>query len=50
MSIVRLHDLHFEPFISEAELGRAIGAVAADINTAYAGKRPLFVGVSYLFK
>lgn len=45
MSIVRLHDLHFEPFISEAELGRAIGAVAADINTAYAGKRPLFVGV-----
>lgn len=45
MSTVRLHDLQFEPFIPADELGRAIDRVAADLNAAYAGKRPLFIGV-----
>src|SRR5689334_4734553 len=45
MSTVQLHDLRFEPFISEADLGRAIDAVAGELNKEYAGKRPLFIGV-----
>ena len=45
MSTVQLHDLRFEPFISEQELGKAIDVVAADLNTKYQGKRPLFIGV-----
>lgn len=45
MSTVQLHDLRFEPFISEADLGRAIDAVAAQLNKDYDGKRPLFLGV-----
>jgi adenylate kinase len=45
MSTIQLHDLRFEPFISEADLGRAIDAMAAELNKEYAGKRPLFVGV-----
>ena len=45
MSTVQLHDLRFEPFISEQELGKAIDAVAIDLNKKYAGKRPLFIGV-----
>jgi adenylate kinase len=45
MSNVQLHDLYFEPFISEHDLGEAIDRVAVDINAKYAGKRPLFLGV-----
>lgn len=45
MPPVTLHDATFEPYITEAELGRAISTVAADIERAYAGKRPLFLGV-----
>ena len=42
MTTVQLHDLRFEPFISEQELGRAIDVVAVGINAKYAGMRPLF--------
>ncbi|HNK43057.1 MAG: hypoxanthine phosphoribosyltransferase [Bacteroidetes bacterium] len=45
MTTVQLHDLRFEPFISEQELGRAIDVVAVGINAKYAGMRPLFIGV-----
>lgn len=45
MDSVQLHDLRFEPFISEQEVAAAIDRVAADLNKEYAGKRPLFVGV-----
>lgn len=45
MQTVRLHDKDFEPFIPESEVGAAIDAVAAELKTTYAGKRPLFIGV-----
>jgi hypoxanthine phosphoribosyltransferase len=45
MDRVRLHDKTFEPFITAAELDKAIDRVAGEINAAYAGKRPLFLGV-----
>ena len=45
MSRVKLHDLEFEPFLSEAEVGAAVDRLAADLKAKYADKRPLFVGV-----
>jgi hypoxanthine phosphoribosyltransferase len=45
MPNVRLHDLEFEPYISEAEVLAAVDRVAGDIEALYADKRPLFIGV-----
>jgi hypoxanthine phosphoribosyltransferase len=45
MARVKLHDKEFEPFISEAELGAAIGRLAGELQGKYDGKRPLFVGI-----
>ena len=45
MSTVQLHDLRFQPFISEQELGEAIDRVAGELQAKYDGKRPLFIGV-----
>ena len=45
MKRVRLHDLEFEQFVSEAEVNAAVERVAGQMNTEYAGKQPLFVGV-----
>ncbi|HEY0976278.1 MAG TPA: phosphoribosyltransferase family protein [Flavobacteriales bacterium] len=45
MSRVTLHNATFEPYISEGELAAAISAVAATIEKAYDGRRPLFIGV-----
>jgi hypoxanthine phosphoribosyltransferase len=45
MSRVQLHDKQFEPYLSAQELDAAIDRVATALNVAYAGKRPLFIGV-----
>ena len=45
MSSIRLHDLEFVPFISESEVKAEIDRVARELREAYAGKRPLFIGV-----
>lgn len=45
MPKVRLHDKDFEPFISQGDVSAAIDRVAARMEEAYAGKRPLFIGV-----
>lgn len=45
MSRVQLHDKQFEPYLSAQELDVAIDRVAIALNVAYAGKRPLFIGV-----
>ncbi len=45
MSRIQLHDKTFEPFISEAEVNRAIDKLALEIGRKYDGKRPLFLGV-----
>lgn len=43
--LVQLHDLHFTPFISEAEINSGIEKVAAQINADFEGKTPVFLGV-----
>lgn len=45
MTRVRLHDLEFEPFFSEAEVLEAVERVAKELRTKYQDKRPLFIGV-----
>ncbi|MDT0641462.1 hypoxanthine phosphoribosyltransferase [Zunongwangia sp. F363] len=43
--MIQLHDLQFEPFISEAEIEEAIAKVAISLNEEYKGQNPVFVGV-----
>lgn len=52
MPELQLHDLSFVPFISRKEIQQRIHALAAQINTDYAGKNPLVIGVlngSFIF-
>jgi hypoxanthine phosphoribosyltransferase len=52
MPTVTLHDKTFELFIDEQAIQAAISALAVQINTDYAGKKPLFLGIlngSFLF-
>ncbi len=41
--IIKLHDLEFMPYLSEAEIGKIVDNVSIKINEKYAGKSPLFV-------
>src|ERR1700731_3654278 len=45
MSIIRVHDKEFEPYLSSGEIEGKIRAIADRINTDYAGKRPLFISI-----
>src|SRR5882762_8532870 len=45
MSIIRVHDKEFEPYLSSGEIAGKIRAIAEKINTDYAGKRPLFIAI-----
>ncbi|TVZ26966.1 adenylate kinase [Gillisia sp. Hel_I_86] len=43
--MIQLHDLKFEPFISEEKIVLAIDAMAAQINQDFKGKTPVFLAV-----
>ena len=43
--MIQLHDLKFEPFISEERITEAIEQISERINKDYAGKHPVFLGV-----
>lgn len=45
MSLIRLHDKEFEPYLSEEEIATAISQLAVTLNIDYKGKNPLFVVV-----
>jgi hypoxanthine phosphoribosyltransferase len=45
MSLIRLHDKEFEPYLSEEDIAGAISQLAVRLNADYAGKQPLFVVV-----
>ncbi|MCC7332107.1 MAG: hypoxanthine phosphoribosyltransferase [Flavobacteriales bacterium] len=52
MDIIQLKDLQFKPFISESELQQLIKKTAEEINSDFADKKPLFLGVlngSFMF-
>ena len=50
--MVKLHDLEFEPFISEGEITKAIDKISEDLNRDFGDKNPVFIGVlngSFMF-
>jgi hypoxanthine phosphoribosyltransferase len=52
MSTIVVNEKKFQPYISAPELAVRIKALAADINTAYEGKRPIFIAIlngSFMF-
>lgn len=52
MSVIRVNDKNFEPYISSAEIHERIVALAAQINIDYEGRRPIFIAIlngSFMF-
>ncbi len=52
MSNIKVHDKLFQPYISAAEIDKEVNRVANEINIAYNGLRPLFIGIlngSFMF-
>lgn len=50
--MVKLHDLVFEPYLSEEEINRAINKIAEKLNADYENDRPVFLSVlngSFMF-
>ncbi|MFT3825500.1 MAG: hypoxanthine phosphoribosyltransferase [Chitinophagaceae bacterium] len=52
MSVIRVHDKHFEPYITAEEIAQRIKQVAQKLNTDYIDKKPLFIAIlngSFMF-
>lgn len=52
MSLVKVHDKQFHPYLTQKEIHEKLQEVAAELNRDYAGKRPLFIAVlngSFMF-
>lgn len=52
MSVIQVNGKKFEPYLSAAKIQERIEALAAEINTEYHGKRPLFIAIlngSFMF-
>jgi hypoxanthine phosphoribosyltransferase len=52
MSVIQLHDKKFTPYLTPQQIDVEIQRIAADINQAYQGKRPLFIAIlngSFMF-
>ncbi|MCB7481250.1 hypoxanthine phosphoribosyltransferase [Christiangramia sediminis] len=50
--MIKLHDLEFEPYISEEEIMMAIEEISVKLNKDFGHKRPVFLGVlngSFMF-
>ncbi len=50
--MIKLHDLEFEPFISEEEIINSIKNISEELNRDYEGKKPVFLAVlngSFMF-
>ncbi|HEV2480645.1 MAG TPA: hypoxanthine phosphoribosyltransferase, partial [Puia sp.] len=45
MSILRVHDKAFEPYLSAAAIDEKIGMIASKIDKDYEGKKPLFIAI-----
>ncbi len=43
--MIKLHDLHFKPFISEQEIDTAVQKMADDISTDLGDELPVFIGI-----
>ena len=45
MSIIRVHDKAFEPYLSAEQIAEKIQGIAGQMNRDYAGKKPLFIAI-----
>ena len=43
--IVKVHDKHFKPFISELEILKQVSRIAGEMNKELAEKDPIFLGI-----
>jgi hypoxanthine phosphoribosyltransferase len=43
--IVKVHDKHFEPFITEDKIQHEVSRIAKEMNLQLAGKDPIFLGI-----
>jgi hypoxanthine phosphoribosyltransferase len=52
MSVIQVNDKKFKPYISASKIRNRIKELAEEINTAYDGKRPIFIAIlngSFMF-
>lgn len=52
MSIIRVHDKQFEPYLDARTISERIKSLAANLSTDYTGKKPLFIAIlngSFMF-
>lgn len=52
MSIIRVHDKDFEPYLPAEQIQEKIRGIASKMDTDYVGKKPLFVAIlngSFMF-
>ncbi len=52
MSTIRLHDLHFKPFIKEALIQKAVSTLVAQVSADFPDETPVFIGIlngSFMF-
>jgi hypoxanthine phosphoribosyltransferase len=52
MSLIKVHDKTFEPYLAATEIESAIQRLADQINTDFNGKKPLFIAIlngSFMF-
>ena len=45
MSVLKVHDKEFVPYITADEIEEQVSRVAAEINKDYEGKKPLFIAI-----
>ncbi|MEP6628726.1 MAG: hypoxanthine phosphoribosyltransferase [Ginsengibacter sp.] len=52
MSVIKVHDKEFVPYLTSGEIEKQISRVASEINRDYVGKKPLFIAIlngSFIF-
>ena len=52
MSVIQVNGKSFQPYLTAEEINKQIKRIAAEINSDYAGKRPLFIAIlngSFMF-
>jgi hypoxanthine phosphoribosyltransferase len=52
MSVIRVHDKLFEPYLTQEEIQTRVSFIAEQLNTDYADKKPLFIAIlngSFIF-
>ena len=45
MSIIKVHDKEFEPYLTRDEIDVQVSRVASEISADYKGRRPLFIAI-----